>query len=210
MGIEIQELKDIATITMTATEVASVLTTLAGSIRKPGFQAELGSLTEDIEASYRVVLENLAPFMGINTQAEFDAQFAQQAASYGERYLMEISRPRELAENTFQKNLQFWKIKETKTSFPLFKLTFQRLREFIDKWIDNDIWLAMTIDSLFKNHHRLLGQVSQLAQQDNEQGFLYFRSSILAMQPLVSALEAEADRLASVSALACETPVALP
>lgn len=181
MGIEFSILKDLATITNTAVELSAINQTIKNSIKTPSFVADYNALISDINGCYKVVINNLEPMFAISTESEFKERFQSIYRYYIESYLSEISRPREYAECVYEKNLQFRKLKEVNTSFPILKRNFCRLHELIDKWLDNDIWLAMTIDSLFKLLARFLNEVNDIADKDLEDAFLVYYSGTAAL-----------------------------
>ncbi|WP_317929314.1 hypothetical protein [Halioxenophilus sp. WMMB6] len=189
MGIELNVLKELANISVTAVEVASAGAVINMAVRKPEFKAEFHDLMVDIIASYEVVVDNFNPLLAISSESEFEQSFVDFYKRFSEVYLSEISRPRVYAENTFHKNLQFWKLKETQTSNPLVKLNFARLREFIDKWIDNDIWLSMTIDGLFKSGHRLMTEIDAMNSKDSELAYLHFQASFGNFAPYLQLID---------------------
>jgi hypothetical protein len=81
--------------------------------------------------------------------------------------------------------------KETQTAYPLIKRTFARLDEFIDKWITNDSWLAMSIENLLKMLHRFLNEVAELKQKDPSDAFTIFQAVMGALRPYYALLEKE-------------------
>jgi len=167
-----------ATVSATATELRAVAEALYVTSHKQEFKQELTSLLDEILQSYEVVLEHFQPLCAFNDPVVFEKGFPQLAQAFADDYLTVISLPRIYAELTFQKHLQFWKLKETQTKHPLLSNLFTRLKAFIDKWIDNDIYLAMTIDSLFKSAHRVVGEVNELLLQDAELGYLAYQCSL--------------------------------
>jgi hypothetical protein len=79
--------------------------------------------------------------------------------------------------------------KETQTAYPLLKRTFTRLDEFIDKWITNDAWLAMSIENLLKMLHNFLNEVAELKQKDPTDAFTIFQAAMVALRPYFALLE---------------------
>lgn len=197
MGIEFNILKDLATINNTAVELASINRILKSHVSNPVFITDYDALVGDIARCYKVVINNLEPLVVLQTAAEFEAAFAQEYQGYIERYLSEISRPREYAEMVYLKNLQFWKHKEVKTGFPLLARNYARLHEIIDKWLDNDIWLALTIDSLFKLLARLLNEVNEVFSKDPEDAFLLFQGGVAGLAAYLSILKQQVELLPS-------------
>lgn len=197
MGIELNCLKDISAISITATELCALDSIILENISNPDFLNQYNDLLYDIINSYQVVLDNLMPFMSISTQQQFEMDFQQSYQSYIGCYLKEISRPRVNAECTYEKYLQFKKLKEVNTGFPLLKRSFLRLHDFIDKWLDNDIWLAMYIDSLFKMVARLLNEINDIGRHDSEDAFIVFQSSLLQFIPYVQIINTCLEKIAA-------------
>lgn len=186
MASELNAIKDLSTICATGSEVANVVFQLRQTARSASFRQELNDLVIDIADSYGVVFDNFSALSGFNTEQEFAECFAGLAAEYESRYLLEISKPRAFSELTFQKNLQFWKLKESKTRHPLLMGLFARLKAYIDKWIDNDLWLAMTIDSFFKSSFQIIKTTESLLEKDSELGYMYYCSSLRCYKPFLT------------------------
>lgn len=176
MGTELNLLKELSTITITCGELASVTEILRQEISNPSFQQDFDDLMLDMEGNYEVVLENLLPLLQFHNQQDFTDHFDAISISYSERYLREVSRPRILVENTFHKYLQFRKRKEVQTKYPILRAAFSRLHDYIDKWIDNDIWLAMTIDIVFKYTNNWLQEIVEMKKKDEEMGYRLYQS----------------------------------
>ena len=201
MGIEFNLLKDMAAITNTAVELVAVNRIIKSHIGARAFNADYDSMLGNISHCYQVVIENLEPLLAIETDTDegFAAAFQPVYQRYIDSYLLEISRPRVDAEYVYEKNLQFRKLKEVGTSFPILKHAFTRLHEIVDKWLDNDIWLAMTIDSLFKLIARLLNEISELTSKDPEHAFWVFQSGIKPLSMYLSVLKAQVAELPRAS-----------
>ncbi len=195
MGLEFNLLKDMATINNTALELVSVDRVIRSHIGNAAFLTEYCSLVSDINICYQVVIENLEPFMEIQTEADFEEKFAGVYRHFIDHYLTEISRPRVHAEFVYEKNLQFRKLKEVSTGFPILKRSFTRLHEIVDKWLDNDIWLAMTIDSLFKLLARLLNEINETAEKDSETAFLVYQGGVTSLAVYMMLLKQQVEQL---------------
>lgn len=195
MGVEFNLLKDMGTINSTALELVAVNRLIKSHIGNAAFLAEYDSMVSDINACYQVVIDNLEPFVELQTQADFEAKFEALYRHYIDSYLTEISRPRVHAEFVYEKNLQFRKLKEVKTGFPILKRSFARLHEIVDKWLDNDIWLAMTIDSLFKLLARLLNEINETAAKDTEDAFLVYQGGVLVLADYLAILKQQVEQL---------------
>lgn len=176
MGTELNLLKELSTISITSAELAAVSQLIRAEIGSADFNRDFDDLMLDMEANYQVVIDNLAPLTGLNSLQVFSSDFAQVAEGFSSTYLSEVSRPRIYVENTFQKYLQFRKRREVSTSYPILKIAFSRLHDYIDKWIDNDIWLAMTIDIVFKLVQRWVTEVAELKNKDEEMAFMLYCS----------------------------------
>jgi len=195
MGIEFQVIKDIGTISATLSEVAAVNKVICEEISSENFHKEYESLLFDILQSYRLVVDTLQPLLSIKTAEVFNEHFSKVFADYGERYQATHSETRVNAEFTFEKNLQFRKRKEVKTSYPSLKKSFSRLHDFIDKWIDNDIWLCMTIDTLLKMLFRHLTEVSELYKKDEEMAFGLYCSCVHNLIPFMQIIEQDLNNI---------------
>ncbi|MGR8999990.1 MAG: hypothetical protein ACU88J_13220, partial [Gammaproteobacteria bacterium] len=81
------------------------------------------------------------------------------------------------------------------TAYPLLKRTFARLDEFIDKWITNDAWLAMSIENHVKMLYRFLTEIAELKQKDPTDAFTIFQAAMVALHPYYALLENDRSRL---------------
>lgn len=195
MGNEFKLLKDAATISATLTELVAVNTLITGHISSDNFLDEYESLLADILNTYRCFEDILQPLVTLRDQQDFNQYFSSQFEWYSEHYQAALSEPRVNAEFTFQKYLQFRKRRETKTGFPLLKNAFSRLHDYIDKWIDNDIWLAMTIDSLLKMLFRLLSEVQAVNSRDSEEAFSLYHSFTSGLLPFCDLIHQQLDQI---------------
>ena len=189
MGVEFTIVKELSTISATAAELAAVNAIICAEIESGEFRDEYDSLLSDILNTYRVVLATLKPLAAIHTVEAFAQQFPEQLQHYGDHYQSALSEPRINAEFTYEKYLQFRKRKELKTSYPPLKRSFARLHDFIDKWIDNDIWLAMCIDTLFKMLFRLLNEVQEFKSRDLEHAFATYHSCLGNVADLLNLID---------------------
>lgn len=197
MGIEFTITKDLATISATVSELSAVNTIICEEIGSADFHQEYTSLLWDILNTYRVVNRIVQPMVDIQSFAEFNHSFMACHQEYSGGYQAALSEPRVNAEFTFEKYLQFRKRKETKTSYPLLKRSFSRLHDFIDKWIDNDIWLAMTIDTLLKGINRFLSEVAELNSKDQESAYALFSSVMTCMPPYLEIIASRTEAIAA-------------
>jgi len=154
--------------------------------------------------SYGVVTRTLSPLVELSSAEAFQDEFAPTREAYERIYQAALSEPRVNAEYTYEKYLQFRKLREVGTGYPPLKRAFSRLHDFIDKWIDNDIWLAMTIDTLLKQVQRLLAEVAEMQKSDGDAALLMYQSSIGCLQPYLQIIE---DRLEELGGRLDMTPV---
>lgn len=201
MGDEFKLVKDLATISATAAELAAVNRLITREIDSQDFLSEYNDLLLDITDTYLGLDNILQPLLAIDSQVVFDQRFLEVVAWYRDNYQPALSQPRVNAENTFQKYLQFRKRRETKTSYPLLKSAFARLHYFIDKWIDNDIWLALTIDALLKTFNRLLSELAEAASKDPEQAFAVFTSLTGSLTPYLAIIQNALQDIATTQCL---------
>ncbi len=178
MGIEFTITKDMATVSSTISELKAINALICEEIGSEDFRRQYDSLLFDVLNTYRVVLNILKPLTCVNSLDSFHVKFDNLQQCYSENYQSALSEPRINAEFTFEKYLQFRKRRETKTSYPPLKRTFSRLHDYIDKWIDNDIWLAMTIDTLLKMLNRFLTEVGDIKKSDEESAYHLYQSCL--------------------------------
>ena len=84
-------------------------------------------------------------------------------------------------------------MKESKTSFPLLKRTYERFDQLYDKWITNDAWLAMSIDNLFKRLQALLNEIAAVKQKDPEDAFLIYHAAFTGFSPYLDLIGQNRD-----------------
>lgn len=197
MSNEFKLLKDIATISATLAELQAVDTLITDEIASEQFLSEYNSLLFDVLNTYRALNIMLNPLLGIQSSEAFHRDFAPAATTFSDNFQSVLSESRINAEHTFQKYLQFRKRRETKTSYPSLRRAFPRLHAFIDKWIDNDIWLALTLDSLLKRLNRMLAELLDTAAKDPEQAYQLFCSFSLALNTYANMLSLSLEAIDS-------------
>ena len=195
MGKEFRVIKELATVSATAIELAAVNRLICAETSSVDFHDEYGSLLSDIVNTYQVVLDFLQPVADIQDRGQFDQQFATTWSQYEEKFNSALSEPRINAEFTFEKYLQFRKRKEVKTNYPPLKAAFTRLHDFIDKWIDNDIWLAMSIDLAFKQLRVVLGEVDGLYKGDPDEAYALYQSSAGCISEYLSIIASSLEKI---------------
>jgi len=195
MGLEFNITRDTACICATITELAAIDDIVRCEIDSADFYRDYDSLLRDVLNTYRVVVDTLGPLSDVTAQDAFTERFDGLYQHYGQHYQPALSEPRVNAELTYEKYLQFRKRREVQTGYPPLKRAFARLHDYIDKWIDNDIWLAMTIDTLFKLLFRFMGEVAEARKVDEEAAFQLYRSCIGGLPPLLSIISTGIDGL---------------
>ena len=174
MANEFKALKELATVSATVSEPAGVNSVICSELDSADFRSEYDSLLQDVVNTYQVVIDIIEPLMALNDRSQFDSQFAELSSWYAQHYQKALSQPRINAEFTYEKYLQFRKRKEVATGYPLLKVCFTRLHDFIDKWIDNDIWLAMCIDTLLKMLNLQLHELQDVYRADKDEAWMLF------------------------------------
>ena len=188
MGIEFTITKELASISVTATELAAIGTLVRSQIASRDFLAQFDPLLDSIAGAYDVVTGLLQPFAALRDEADFKRDFAACHTHYKAVYLKEASRPRLFTEQAFQQYQILKTCRELQTGFPLLKRTFTRLDELIDKWIDNDCWLVMNMDTVFKLLHRLLNEFETMRIKDPDEAWLLYRQAFDGFEPYLAIL----------------------
>jgi len=189
MAVELKLTRELATVGVTAHELAAIETLIKGELTKPAFVEQFDKMLEAIGECYTVTLVHVLPWLEITNETEFCEKFDAAHADYKATYLSITNRPRLASDRAYLEYMTLREFKETQTSYPLLKLTFARLDEFIDKWITNDAWLAMTIENFFKMLHRFLNEVAELKQKDPTDAFAIYRALMGALSPYYALLE---------------------
>jgi hypothetical protein len=177
MGIELVIDKELANIGMTLTEFASITEIINGEIGPGDFSNLFNTMMGRMTKSYDVVIDNLQPFIDLDSEEDFIAGFDDLVTRFKESYLLEISKSRTLTVDAYDDYEHLVCMREAKTKFPLLKRTFTRLAELTDKWIANDYWLAMSIDTAYKMLPRLLTEIAEIKEKDPSDAFLIYRAA---------------------------------
>lgn len=177
MGIEFVLEKELASIGITVTEFATITGIINAEIGPGKFSELFNTMMGKMTHTYEVVTANLQPFVDLDTEDDFNARFDALVSWYSERYLLEISKARAYADDAYEDYVHLVCMREAKTGFPLLKRTFTRLAELTDKWITNDYWLAMCIDTVYKKLPRLLSEIAELKQKDPEDAYKIYRAA---------------------------------
>lgn len=201
MGKEFKVIKETATVCATIIELAAIDTRIRTEITSPDFYDEYDSLLKDILSTYQAFVNILKPLTGCHDQTAFTERFPALAQQYESGYQQSQSVARINAEFTFEKYLQFQKRKELKTRYPPLKATFSRLHDLIDKWIDNDIWLAMSIDTVLKMLNLIVIDIKENHDKDIDDAYSTYAASIGTLLPLLETIEGRVKKLEQESAI---------
>lgn len=189
MGVELKIVRELASVCVTASELASIASLIKGELKKPDFVGQFDKMANAIGECYRVTVANIQPWLDMANETEFCEKFDSVHADFKATYLSTTNRPRVASEQAYIEYMALREYKETQTDYPLLKRTFERLDEFIDKWITNDAWLAMAIENLLKTLHRFLNEVAELKHKDPSDAFTIFQAAMVALRPYYALLE---------------------
>ncbi len=189
MGVELNIVRELVTVCVTASELTAIENLIKGELAMPAFVEQFDKMADAISECYAITAANLQPWLDINTESKFCEKFDAAHADYKATYLGITNRPRVACDQAYKEYMLLKEFKETQTAYPLLKRSFVRLDEFIDKWITNDAWLAMTIENLFKMLNRFLNEVAELKQKDPTDAFTIYQAAMVALQPYYAVLE---------------------
>jgi len=189
MGVELNIVRELATVSVTASELAAIENLIKGELNKPAFIEQFDKMAGAIGECYGVTAAKIQPWLEITDETEFCEKFDSAHTDFKATYLSITNQPRVASEQAYIEYMVLREYKETQTAYPLLKRTFERLDEFIDKWITNDAWLAMSIENLLKMLHRFLNEVAELKQKDPTDAFTVFRVVMVALRPYYALLE---------------------
>lgn len=194
MGVELKIVRELATVCVTASELAAIESLIKGELTKPAFVEQFDKMADAINECYGVTAAVVLPWFAMTNETEFCEKFDATYADYKATYLSITNRPRVASEQAYLAYMLLREYKETQTAYPLLKLTFARLDEFIDKWITNDAWLAMSIENFVKMLYRFLTEVAELKQKDPTDAFIIYQAMIVALRPYCAMLESDCSQ----------------
>lgn len=189
MGTELDITEELASVCAALSETTAIANVIHNEIRNPEFLSRFNAILANIVNCGDVVTYNLQPFLAINSESALIENFDSLHAGYTKSYLKEISKPRVYSDDAYEAYVLLRLQKETKTSFPLLKRTFERLDKFIDKWITNDAWLAMSIDNMFKRLQALFNEIAALKARDTEDAFVIHFQAFESFKPYFELIE---------------------
>lgn len=199
MGLELNIAKELANICVTVTELRSIETIILSEIKNEDFTRQFQSVTENLVRCYDIVVDNLSPLAELNSENAFVSHFDDYLAHYKNNYLQWTGQPRNFSEQAYENYLVLQTYKQTKTSYPLLKTAFARFDEFIDKWVTNDAWLAMSIENLLKILPRQLAETAKTKQQAVEDAFLLHTAVFSAIAPYLSLIQQQKQHLSATA-----------
>jgi len=170
--------EELAAVAVTSTELHSISNTVHHYLKKSDFIRDFGNIICEINKSYFVLTESFSDFYTINSEDIFSNAFNATHQAFKDAYLLEINKPRKYCDNVYELYREMLLRKEAKTSFPPLKNNFTRLNNLYEKWIDNDAYLAMSIDRVLKLKNNWLTEIYEMKKIDEEDAYLIFRSSL--------------------------------
>lgn len=195
MELEPTIFKEVTNIRGSIEQLSSLVEVIEAEAPAGDFHTQFRDLLTDIIASYRVVTDNLSPLCSMPTAEAFERSFAGRFECYAEHCGAEISKPRENAEETFNKYLQFRKLAVVRTKYPVLQRAFAEFHAYVDKWVDNDVWLAMSIDVSFKLLLKWMSRIKETKARDAAAAFADFSAFISTLSPHVVAIEENLRKL---------------
>ncbi|SEG17864.1 hypothetical protein [Marinobacterium lutimaris] len=194
MGTELTLIREMTSVCATASEWDGIARTVNTLLRSGDFNRQFNLMVAELNKTYVMLADTLSPFAELNSEERFVKQFDALYEQYRGRYLLDVSQPRKLADETYEIYLLLRQSKEIRTGYPLLKRTFTRLDEFIDKWVTNDAWLAMSIDTLLKMLNRFFTEIADIKRGDSEEAFLVYDAAFAELRIYLALLEKKQDR----------------
>ncbi|RLT96899.1 hypothetical protein [Ketobacter sp.] len=191
--------KEAASIATTATELAAIQQTLISQIPQAEFQVALASVVAPLTDTYQALVYTLDPLFSIKSESDFHSAFPGAWDQYQQRFKEKNGIPRRCVESAYEAYLVFSQRKEAKTGFPILRRTFDRLVNYIDRYVDNDSWLLMNIDNVYKMLNLLLGEINELNQRDPEEAWFIYDQAMEAVLPFMQIINRRGQALAAGS-----------
>lgn len=194
MGIELTLIREMTSVCATASEWDGIARTVNTLLRSGDFNKQFNQMVAELNKTYVMLGDTLSPFAELDTEQRFADRFDALHEQYRGRYLLDVSQPRKFADETYEIYLLLQQTKEIRTNYPLLKRTFTRLDEFIDKWVTNDAWLAMSIDTLLKMLNRFFTEIGEMKKGDIEEAFLVYDAAFAEFRIYLALLEEKLDQ----------------
>ena len=199
MGLEFSVTKELASASATIIELVSVTKAIQTQLGNNDFVASFNGIMANLSNCYSVIEDNFLPWLAVDSQAAFEAQFDDLFAQYSANFLKEASKARPTVEQIYEHYQELKTFKEFKTSFPMLKWAVSRLDDYIDKWIDNDTWFMMTLDRIFKMFNRFLLEINDFKRKDSDDAYLIFQLAIRDFATLVHIIKDKRAELAHLT-----------
>lgn len=190
MTNEMAVLKEMASISSLRLEWSDFTSTILEQITSSEFVAQYELMNRHVLAAFDGLLTPLAPFLAIQEEEAFFSEFDQVAAHYQENFLNDAGKPRLDADAAFEAFIPIQQSKEFATGYPLLKQAFDRLDFAMDKYISNDAWLLMSIDTVFKRFSRWLMDLAQLKKMDREDAWRVYQGVVGNMGRFIEVIKA--------------------
>ncbi|WP_432695694.1 hypothetical protein ACQUQP_14230 [Marinobacterium sp. YM272] len=194
MAIELTLIREMTSVCATASEWDGIARTVNTLLRSGDFNQQFNLMVAELNKTYLMLGDTLSPFAELDSEQVFVDRFDALHEQYRGRYLMDVSQPRKFADETYEFYLLLKQTKEIRTNYPLLKRTFMRLDEFIDKWVTNDAWLAMSIDTLLKMLNRFFTEIAEMNKGDSEEAFLVYDALFAELRIYLALLEDKQGR----------------
>jgi hypothetical protein len=193
MTNEITIFKELAVVTSHRAEWLDIVETVQGHIRRAEFVQTFTAMNTEVLRVYGFVASMLSPFVTLHQQVssgevEFDQGFDELLLAYQQSYLAEASIPRHYADEAFEHFILIQQSKEFSTGYPLLKHSFDRLDYIIDKFITNDAWLVMSIETVMKRLARWLNDVADIKKADIDDAWWMYRGLMKGIEPYLPLL----------------------
>jgi hypothetical protein len=183
-------LKDLSAITATRREWLDIAASIRRCISAPDFCAGFAAVVETLLPCYTFIDAMLQPFVDIADASRFAQEFDERNQAYQQTYLNSLSEARHAADACFEHYLLLAQDKTCKTGYPPLQHSFARLDYMVDKYVTNDAWLVMHIDSVIRRLSRFLNEVAELKKVDSDDALALYQglmNSIRAYQSLLRA-----------------------
>lgn len=189
---ELTILNELAKITAIHCEWIAIADIVSEHVNNPEFSALYRRMLAALDPCYRFTIDTLSPFAALSTLPSFARGFEELYSDYQKKYLLEASKPRHAADQTHEVFIEIMQRREFSTTYPLLKRTFDRLDYFVDKYVNNDAWLVMSIDTILKRLSRFLNEVAELNVRDQEEAFLIYHALMQNIERYLAFMSATA------------------
>ena len=193
--------KEAASVAATASDLHAIHTILSTQLPKPSFQAILAKVVLPLIETYRTPMGVIAPLTAIQTESAFSSQFAEAWKQYKTGFDETHALPRRYVDESYEAYLILSETKEAKTTYPILRRTFDRLYLYMDKYINNDSWLLMNIDNVYKMLNLLLAEIDDQISVDIEESWFRYQLAFSGLTPFLGIVNDKIERLEQSPAL---------